>query len=156
RAAAAAGVEALHHQSLADMGLGDDEIVDVELVVVLRVGDRRLEALAHLLGDALAREFEIGERGRDLLAADQLRQQIELLRAHAQHLGDRFGLVLGERAGMARLAHILVLAYAGAPGARLALRSAEWPWNVRVGENSPNLWPTISSVTSTGMCLWPL
>ena len=42
------------------------------------------------------------------------------------------------------------------PVERLALRSEVWPWNVRVGENSPNLWPTISSVTITGMCFWPL
>src|ERR1700712_1383035 len=30
-----------------------------------------------------------------------------------------------------------------------------WPRNVRVGANSPNLWPTIASVTNTGMCLRP-
>src|SRR5215471_4554853 len=107
RAAAAAGVETLDHQALADVGLRDDEIVDVELVVVLGVGDRRLQALAHVLGDSLARELEIGERGRDLLAADQLGQQVELLRAHAQHLSDGLRLVLGERAGMALLAHVL-------------------------------------------------
>ena len=41
-------------------------------------------------------------------------------------------------------------------GARFAFLSDEWPWKVRVGENSPSLCPTISSVTSTGMCLWPL
>ena len=28
-----------------------------------------------------------------------------------------------------------------------AFLSAAWPWKVRVGENSPNLWPIISSVT---------
>ena len=67
------GMEALDHQRLADMRLGDDQIVDVEVVVVLRIRDRRLQALAHVLGDALAREFEIGERGRDLLAANELR-----------------------------------------------------------------------------------
>src|SRR5262245_4955002 len=34
--------------------------------------------------------------------------------------------------------------------------SPEWPWKVRVGENSPSLWPTISSVTLTGMNFLPL
>ena len=33
--------------------------------------------------------------------------------------------------------------------------SPAWPRNVRVGANSPNLWPTISSVTYTGTCLRP-
>ena len=37
-----------------------------------------------------------------------------------------------------------------------ALRSPEWPWNVRVGENSPSLWPTMFSVTNTGMNFRPL
>ena len=53
-AAARAGGEALHHQVLADEGLGDDQAVDVEAVVVLGVGDRRVERLAHVGGDALA------------------------------------------------------------------------------------------------------
>ena len=34
--------------------------------------------------------------------------------------------------------------------------SAEWPWKVRVGANSPSLWPTMFSVTNTGMNLRPL
>src|SRR3990172_377343 len=38
----------------------------------------------------------------------------------------------------------------------LALRSPEWPWNVRVGENSPSLCPTMFSVTKTGMNFLPL
>src|SRR5207237_9988382 len=35
------------------------------------------------------------------------------------------------------------------------LRSPEWPRKVRVGANSPSLWPTICSVTKTGTCLRP-
>ena len=53
----ARGREALHHQRLADIGLGDDEIVDVELVIVLGVGDRALERLLHVARDALAGEL---------------------------------------------------------------------------------------------------
>src|SRR5262245_56305264 len=59
-AAAAARREALEHQRLADMRLGDDEIVDVEIVIVLGIGDRRFQALAHVARDPLARELEIG------------------------------------------------------------------------------------------------
>src|SRR5688572_22082510 len=43
---------------------------------------------------------------------------------------------------------------AGPPAA--ALRSPEWPWNVRVGANSPSLWPTMFSVTKTGRNFLPL
>src|SRR6266545_7530401 len=34
--------------------------------------------------------------------------------------------------------------------------SAEWPWKVRVGANSPSLWPTMFSVTNTGTNFRPL
>ena len=105
RAAAAARREALDHQRLADMRLGDDEIVDVEIVIVLGIGDRRFQALPDVLGDALARKLQIGERSRDLLAADQLRDEIELLRRDPQHAGDRLGLVFGQGRSRARLAH---------------------------------------------------
>src|SRR5262249_49458442 len=71
-------------------------IVDVEVVIILGIGDRRLQALAHILGDALARELEIGERGRDLLAADERGQEIELLRRNPQHAGDPRPLLLRE------------------------------------------------------------
>src|SRR5512146_2975716 len=37
-----------------------------------------------------------------------------------------------------------------------AFLSPEWPWNVRVGANSPSLWPTMFSVTNTGTNLRPL
>src|SRR5262249_18354419 len=104
-AAAAARGEALDHDRLADMGLDDHEIVDVEIMVVLRIGDRRLQALAHVTRDPLAREFEIGERHRHLLAADQLRDKVELLRAHPQHAGDRLGFVVGEAPWALLLAH---------------------------------------------------
>ena len=89
------------------MSLGNDKIVDVELVIVFSVRNGGLQALAHILGDALAREFQIGERGRDLLAADQARDEIEFLRADPEHPGDRLSLVLGEAALVRFLAHRL-------------------------------------------------
>ena len=39
---------------------------------------------------------------------------------------------------------------------RFAFLSDECPVKVRVGENSPNLWPTMFSVTCTGMNFCPL
>src|SRR3954471_24902405 len=47
------------------------------------------------------------------------------------------------------------------PGAALRQRrrpfrsSFSWPRNVRVGANSPSLWPIMASVTNTGTCLRP-
>src|SRR6185436_16156805 len=44
----------------------------------------------------------------------------------------------------------------GAPGVVATLRSPECPLNVRVAANSPSLWPTMFSETSTGTCCRPL
>src|SRR6266403_1678109 len=109
RAATAARRETLHHDAIADMRLGDDQIVDIEIVIVLGVGDRRFQALLDVDRDPLARELQIGERGRSLPAADQLRDQIELLRAYAQHPGDGLGLVIREAPFALWFAHRSVL-----------------------------------------------
>src|SRR5438552_17110409 len=46
----------------------------------------------------------------------------------------------------------------GAPGAPgfTAFLSPVWPWKVRVGANSPSLWPTLFSGTETGVDVQPL
>src|ERR1700680_1206414 len=43
-----------------------------------------------------------------------------------------------------------------APAALSSAAFTAWPLNVRVGENSPSLWPIICSVTYTGMNFFPL
>src|SRR6202166_336070 len=133
RAATAARCETLHDDAVADMRLGDDQIVDIEVVIVLGVGDRRFQALLDVDRDPLARELQIGERGRSFPAADQLRDKIKLLRARPQHPGNCLGLVVREDPFALWFAHRLN------PHAFLAFLSPEWPWKVRVGENSPNL-----------------
>src|SRR5690606_7922147 len=75
-------------------------------MVVLGIGDGAFQHLLDLAGDALVAEFEIGQSLLDLLAADQLRQQIELLRADAQHAQHSLGLVVLERALGFWLAHL--------------------------------------------------
>src|SRR5262249_25517327 len=112
-AAATARVKTLDHDRPANMGLGNDEIVDVEVVIVFGVGDRRLQAFAHVAGDALARKFEIGQRRRHLVAARGLRSVIERLRAESgllgaarQHAGTCFRIVPARRALACFLAHV--------------------------------------------------
>src|SRR3546814_499585 len=144
--AAGAGMEAPHHQTLADTGFGDDQTVDVKLVVVLGIGDRRLQDLADVLGDAPLGEGQFRQGRLDPLAADQTGDHAELAGADPDVPPHGHRLVLAE-AGFARLL---------AHGYFFAFLSAVWPWKVRVGENSPNLCPTISSVTFTGMNLLPL
>src|SRR3984957_9658713 len=109
RTATAARGETLHHDAIADMRLGDDQIVDIEIMVVLGIGDRRFQALLDVDRDPLARKLQIGECRRSLPAADQLRDQIKLLRAHPQHAGDGLGLVIREAPFALWFAHRLVL-----------------------------------------------
>src|SRR5689334_22123887 len=85
-AATAARGKSLDNQRLADMRFGHDKVVDVEIMIVLGIGDCGFEAFAHVLRDTLVRKFKIGERARNLLASDQLRNEIELLRRNPQHL----------------------------------------------------------------------
>ena len=61
--------------------------------------------LFHVKRASLARKFKIGKGRLDLLAADQLRQKIELLRADPQHAGDRLGFIVLQRARRFLLGH---------------------------------------------------
>src|SRR5690606_5078644 len=145
-AAAGAGMEAPHHQALADAGLGDDQTVDVELMIILGIGDRRLQHLAHILGDATLGEGQFRESRLDPLAADQTCHQTEFPRADPDVPPNGHRLVFAKAGFACLLTH----------GYFFAFLSEVWPWKVRVGANSPSLCPTISSVTSTGMNLLPL
>src|SRR6266568_1841649 len=62
RAAPAAGVKAFHHEGPADRRLLDIEPVDIELVVVFGIGDRRLQHLLDVVRDAAARRGSACER----------------------------------------------------------------------------------------------
>src|SRR5215470_1683000 len=147
-ATAGAGVEPLHHEAAPDRRLGDVEAVDVELVIILGVGDRRLQHLADVLGDPTLVEGQARQRRLGAEAADRLGDQVQLAGAAAKHAGDRPGLVVRAASRGRFLAHRRY--------ALFAFLSAEWPWKVRVGENSPNLWPIMFSLTITGRNLWPL
>jgi hypothetical protein len=104
-AAAAARAPALHDQVLADPGLGHDQVVDVEPVIVLGVGDRALQRLLHLGRDAALGEGQIGQRLGDRFLADHRGDEVQLARTRADHLVDRHRLVFGDAAGIGFLAH---------------------------------------------------
>ena len=77
------------------------------------------------------------------LSADQIHHQPRLLRRDPNVSGFCFCF------------HGSLPLYAGFAAFSVAA-FAEWPLNVRVGENSPSLWPTMFSVTYTGMNFLPL
>ena len=77
-------METLHDDRLANIGFGDNQLVDVEVMVVLGVCNRGFERLLDGRCDTLAGEFQVSESALYLLAADQRGNQVELLRADAQ------------------------------------------------------------------------
>jgi hypothetical protein len=100
------------------MRFGDHEIIDVEIVIVLGVRNRALQRFPDLHCNPLLRKLEIGQRHRHLLAADQLRHEIEFARAGADHAQHRLRLIVLQDALALCLAHGQTL---------FALRSPEWP-----------------------------
>ena len=111
------------------------------------------------------RELQVGQRHVHLLAADQLRDEVELLRGNPQVPHHRSRLGLAQHPLPLCLAHVtspsiclpaLPQAVDAAGFALTAFLSPLCEWNVRVGENSPNLWPIMSSVTFTGTNFCPL
>src|SRR5207237_9132825 len=106
---------------------------------------------------------QLVERLVDVLAADQVRHGAHLARRDAEiaELGGGFHVHPHLAAGAAAAGAGAPGAPGAAPGAPgapglTAFLSPVCPWNVRVGANSPSLWPTMFSVTNTGMNLRPL
>ena len=122
-------------------------------MVVFGIGDGRLQDLLDVLGDALGRKAEFVQSTLHPLAADGLGHEIEFAGRDADVAANRHRLMVFEHARAGFLAHYALFAFLSPPEPPGA---AEWLWKVRVGENSPSLWPTMSSVTSTGICLRPL
>src|SRR5262249_22747405 len=149
-AAVGARGEALPGGSLVDPGALHVERVHVDPLAVLGVRDGRAQGLRHHARRALRRVLEDAECRLHRLAADEIHDEARFLRGDARELAGRACF------------HRYFFAAAGAgaaPGAApstLPLRSPEWPWKVRVGANSPSLWPTAFSVTNTGMNFRPL
>src|ERR1700756_1795904 len=106
RAAAAAGVKPLQDKGAANRGLLDIEAVDIELVIVLGIGDRRLQHLLDLAGDPAVRKGEFGQRRGGGFAANCLGDEIELGRAGAQPAQASLSLGLIEAAWRGELAQL--------------------------------------------------
>src|SRR5256885_6686095 len=169
-AALGARLEAFQEHAALDVDRLHLQRVDIGAIVVLGVGDRRLEQLLHDAGALLRRVGEDAHRLVDRLAADQIGDQAALLRRHARAAQDGFGLHYFFPPGAGAAAAGAAAAGAAAPGAlapggprrspptasSVRLPTAEWLLKMRVRANSPSLCPTMFSVTYTGTCCLPL
>src|SRR5579875_1542836 len=81
--------EALDRRTLVGVHRLDDQVLADELVIVLGVGDRRLEQLAPVTGDRPWRDSEDSSGLLDGLAADVVTHEPRLARAGAHVLGLR-------------------------------------------------------------------
>src|ERR1700761_6040876 len=108
-------------------------------MIVLGIGDGGLQNLADVLGDALGRKAEFVQGAFHPLAADGLGHKIKLAGRDADIAANRHRLMVLEHARAGFLAHYALFAFLSPPAP--PPEAAEWPWKVRVGENSPRLWP---------------
>src|SRR5438552_1164157 len=157
------------HAALDEDGL-HLERVDVGAVVVLGIGDRGLEQLAHQARALLRRVGEDVHRLIDRFAADQVGDQAPFLRRQARAAQAGLGFHHFFPAGAGAGAAAGAAAAGAAPGpcvpgggrrspptaSSVRLPTAEWLLKMRVSANSPSLCPTMFSVTYTGMCCLPL
>src|ERR687893_2204255 len=122
RPAHGTGPVPLDGRALVHPDVPDEQRVYVGIVVVLCVGRGALYDVADDAGGPLVGELQDGDGIGDALAPDLVCHQARLARGDADVLRGRLHR-------------------------RLAVRSLFW-WvrNVRVGANSPSLWPTIDSV----------
>src|SRR6185295_18449507 len=120
----------------------------------LAVRLRRLRRLRHVLRRSLllGGRRRGGPRLRDVVVG-QARDQLGLIAA----LGEAAGLELGlELVDLQRLPAALRRRIDLVGRHRIfTLSLPAWPRNIRVGANSPSLWPTIDSEMNTGTCLRP-
>jgi hypothetical protein len=89
------GPETLHDDRLADIGLGDDQRVDVEVVVVLGIGDRRFQRLLDVEAMRLREKVRSASAARPSCRGSW-RNQVQLLRADAD-AGNGTRLVVASR-----------------------------------------------------------
>src|SRR5262249_50290257 len=134
-AAASTGAPALHDRAFVDVRGSDDELVADQAVIRLGVRDRGAQDLLDLARGGALGEGEHRPRVGDAAPADVLRDQSRLAGRHAHPL--RHGTNLC--ATRSRIS-------THQPRLTSVLRSPEWPRKLRVGANSPSLWPTICSL----------
>src|SRR5690606_38483436 len=112
-------------RAIVGVDLLDDQVAWVQLEVVLGVGHRALDRLHDELRTLLGHEVQLVNRSVRVHTAHGVAHEAQLLRRDRQ--------VLGRRAYIHRVTYLFD-------------SRVKCPRNVRVGANSPSLWPTMFSV----------
>lgn len=94
-----------HRDRFTDMGSGDDEGIDIEVVIIFSVGDGRLKDFAHGPGDSLGREMQDIQGFLDGLRANRCSDEVELAGTGPQQAPDGKGFIILKATGMGLFAH---------------------------------------------------
>jgi len=95
----------LERHVLADIGLGHDQLVHVEVVVVFGIGDGGLKTFLHVNRDPLFGEGQVRERTFHLLAANEASNEVQFLRRRLEHAQFCTCFIVGHAAGIFILTH---------------------------------------------------
>ena len=98
-------VETLHGDGLANAGFGNDQRVNIQIMVVFRIGDRRGENLARINRHGLLRKGQNVQRVFDTATTDQGGNQVQLLGGTTNGGANRKRLVVSDAAGGGLLTH---------------------------------------------------
>src|SRR5215475_4647218 len=174
--------ESLPHTRFVHLDLLYIETIHIDALGVLRIGYRCMQCLGDNACGALGNKLENIQGLLDTLAANLIHHEPYFARREPDILCDCFSFhgysnfvrlpnrcesiqLFGAVGAAAGLGAAVVVPATGAPGAGVTaptvslaspLRSPECTKNVRVGENSPSLWPTMFSVINTGINFRPL
>ena len=108
------------------------------------------------LFSALAAAESMSLRMSRAARGGEIEELLRLGHGHAAHLvGDQARLARGDAQVAGARAHHRRLGVVCRQSAMPSAPCLQWPRKVRVGANSPSLWPTIDSEMNTGTCLRP-
>ena len=130
--------DALERGAGADVAFCDVEIVAIHVEVVFRISGSRIHQLEKGLAGGLRGVLQDSQRFVQGFVTDEVHHDRNLAGTNA-----------GVTENSPCFHSMFLLSYLP------AVLAPTWPVNLRVGANSPSLWPTMSSVTYTGTCLRP-
>lgn len=87
-------VEEINEDRIEKIGLGEDKGIEVEIVIVLRVWNRRIKSIIEGKGDKIERESKIGKWRIKFIEENNDREKVKIMRDEEESKGEGFRIVI--------------------------------------------------------------